>query len=60
MPASAGLMAPDPIAMAVAQREVIAPPWDVDRGMTIKPPQSGARMPVIQPDMPGDRYGIER
>ena len=43
------------------QREVIAPPSDVDPQMTIRPPSSSARMPVIAPpELPGGRFGIER
>jgi hypothetical protein len=43
------------------QREVIAPPSDVDPDMAIVPPATGARMPIIPPpEAPGGRFGIER
>jgi hypothetical protein len=31
------------------QREVIEPPMSIDPGMTIDPPQIGARMPILRP-----------
>jgi hypothetical protein len=43
------------------QREVIAPPSDIDPNMAINPPATGARMPIIAPpEAPGGRFGIER
>jgi hypothetical protein len=40
-----------------SQRDVIQPPSSIDPGMTIDPPQTGAKMPVIYPPgtMPGNR-----
>jgi hypothetical protein len=43
------------------RREVIAPPSDVDRGMAIKPPLTGARMPIVaSPEASNGRFGIQR
>jgi hypothetical protein len=43
------------------QREIIAPPSDIDPGMTKMPPHTGARMPIIAPpEVPGERFGIQR
>jgi hypothetical protein len=43
------------------QREVIAPPSDIDPGMARTPPTTGARMPVVAPpELPGGRFGIQR
>jgi hypothetical protein len=43
------------------QHEVIAPPSDIDPGMTKRPPMTGARMPILTPpDEPGTRFGIQR
>jgi hypothetical protein len=43
------------------QREVITPPSDVDSGMTITPPDSGVRMPIVTPPAtPGGRFVVQR
>ena len=58
---AAAVIAPDPGVQATNSREVIAPPSDVDRGMAITPPHTGARMPILTPpDTPGSRFGIQR
>jgi hypothetical protein len=45
----------------IDDREVIAPPSDIDPDMAKTPPATGARMPVIAPpEAPGGRFGIER
>ena len=31
------------------QRDVIEPPSSIDPGMTLDPPQTGAKMPIIHP-----------
>jgi hypothetical protein len=43
-------------------RDVIDPPSSIDPGMTIDPPQTGARMPIIRsPGMvPGSRLILPR
>jgi hypothetical protein len=58
---AAAVIAPAAGAGISDQREVIAPPSDVDPDMAIKPPATGARMPIIAPpELPGSRFGIER
>jgi hypothetical protein len=43
------------------QREIIAPPSEIDPGMALRPPMTGARMPIIAPPaIPSDRFGIGR
>jgi len=43
------------------QREVIQPPSSIDPGMTIDPPQIGAKMPIIHPPgTPGSRFVLPR
>jgi hypothetical protein len=44
------------------QRDVIDPPSSIDPGMTIDPPQTGARMPIIHPPgtEPGGRLILPR
>jgi len=38
------------------QRDVIEPPSSIDPGMTLDPPQTGAKMPVIRPQVaPGGK-----
>jgi len=39
------------------QREIIAPPSDIDPDMAITPPHTGARMPIIAPPEQGWRFG---
>jgi len=58
---AAAVIAP-PTGMDIAdQREIIAPPSDIDPGMARMPPATGARMPVIAPpEVPGNRFGIQR
>jgi len=58
---AATVIAPTAALDIVDQREVIAPPSDVDPEMAITPPMTGARMPiVIPPDAPSGRFGIQR
>jgi hypothetical protein len=43
------------------QREVIQPPSSIDPGMTLDPPQTGAKMPIFHPpDMPVSRFILPR
>jgi hypothetical protein len=44
------------------QRDVIDPPSSIDPGMTIDPPQTGARMPIVHPPgtEPGGRLILPR
>jgi hypothetical protein len=43
------------------QRDIIAPPSDIDPGMAKLPPAIGMRMPIIGlPDAPGGRFGLDR
>jgi hypothetical protein len=54
----AALVGPAPgIGSPDSQRDVIQPPSSIDPGMTIDPPQTGAKMPVIHPPgtAPGSR-----
>jgi hypothetical protein len=54
----AALVGPAPgLGSLDSQRDVIQPPSSVDPGMTIDPPQTGAKMPVIHPPgtIPGNR-----
>jgi hypothetical protein len=54
----AALVGPAPgIGSLDSQRDVIQPPSSIDPGMTIDPPQTGAKMPVIHPPgaAPGSR-----
>jgi hypothetical protein len=54
----AALVGPAPgIGSFDSQRDVIEPPSSIDPGMTIDPPQTGAKMPVIHPPgaIPGNR-----
>jgi len=37
------------MANADTQRDVIEPPSSIDPGMALDPPQTGARMPIVQP-----------
>jgi hypothetical protein len=58
---AAAVIAPAAGAEIADQREVISPPSDIDPHMAIKPPATGARMPVVAPpELPGSRFGIER
>ena len=44
------------VGTADIEREVIQPPSSIDPGMTLDPPQTGAKMPIIRPpDTPGGR-----
>ena len=46
----AALVGPAPgIGSPDNQRDVLQPPSSIDPGMTIDPPQTGAKMPVIHP-----------
>jgi hypothetical protein len=59
--AAAADIAPATAIEVADQREIIAPPPDIDPGMTKMPPATGARMPVIAPpEVPGGRFGIQR
>jgi hypothetical protein len=54
----AALIGPAPgIGSLDSQRDVIQPPSSIDPGMTIDPPHTGAKMPVIHPPgtAPGNR-----
>jgi hypothetical protein len=44
------------------QRDVIDPPSSIDPGMTLDPPQTDARMPIIRPPGmgPGSRLILPR
>jgi hypothetical protein len=43
------------------QRDIIAPPSDIDPGMAKSPPAIGMPMPIIvPPEALGGRFGIER
>lgn len=54
---TAAAIAPVPGMDIADQREIIAPPSDIDRDMAITPPHTGARMPVIAPPEAGWRFG---
>ena len=46
----AALVGPAPgIGSLDSQRDVIQPPSSIDPGMTIDPPQTGAKMPILRP-----------
>jgi hypothetical protein len=54
----AALVGPAPgIGSLDSQRDVIEPPSSIDPGMSIDPPQTGAKTPVVHPPgaMPGNR-----
>jgi hypothetical protein len=54
----AALVGPAPgIGSFDSQRDVIEPPSSIDPGMSIDPPQTGAKMPVVHPPgtMPSNR-----
>lgn len=54
----AALVGPAPgLGSLDGQRDVIQPPSSIDPGMTIDPPQTGAKMPVVHPPgtAPGNR-----
>jgi hypothetical protein len=54
----AALVGPAPgLGSLDSQHDVIQPPSSIDPGMTIDPPHTGAKMPVIHPPgaMPGNR-----
>jgi hypothetical protein len=53
--AAAALMGPSIALSGSAQRDVIDPPSSIDPGMTIDPPQTGSRTPIIHP--PGTEPG---
>jgi hypothetical protein len=43
------------------QRDVIEPPSSIDPGMTLDPPQTGAKMPIIRPQAtPGGKLILPR
>jgi hypothetical protein len=50
------------VASADAQRDVIEPPSSVDPGMSLDPPQTGAKMPIIHPPVaaPNSRLILPR
>ena len=56
----AAVMGPLAIGAPDAQRDVIEPPSNIDPGMALDPPQTGAKMPVIHPQMPGGRVVVPR
>jgi hypothetical protein len=58
----AAVMAPMGIAGPDGQRDVIQPPSSVDPGMSLDPPDTGAKMPVIRPPgaMPNNRMLLPR
>jgi hypothetical protein len=59
--AAAADIAPATAIEVADQREIIAPPSDIDPGMAKMPPAAGVRMPVITPpEVPGGRFGIQR
>jgi hypothetical protein len=54
----AALVGPAPgLGSLDSQRDVIEPPSSIDPGMSIDPPQTGAKMPVVHPPgaMPNNR-----
>lgn len=58
---AAALIAPASGMDIADQREIIAPPSDIDPGMERMPPATGGRMPIIAPpEVPGGRFGIQR
>ena len=47
--------------MAADQQEVITPPGGIDPDITIAPPATGARMPILRPPaIPGGKSGLGR
>jgi hypothetical protein len=59
---TAAVMGPIGIGTPDPQRDVIEPPSSIDPGMTLDPPQTGARMPIIHPPgtVPGGRLILPR
>jgi len=58
----AAVMSPMGIATLDGQRDVIEPPSSIDPGMTLDPPQTGAKMPIVHPPgtTPGSRLILPR
>jgi hypothetical protein len=58
---AAAIVAPVAGADIADQREIIAPPSDIDPGIAMQPPVTGARMPIIAPPaIPSEQFGIGR
>lgn len=58
----AAVLGPMGIAGPDGQRDVISPPSSVDPGMSLDPPDTGAKMPVIHPpgSVPSNRMLLPR
>jgi hypothetical protein len=60
---AAAIMGPSMALVAPGdQRDVIEPPSSIDPGMTLDPPQTGAKMPIVHPPgiVPGGRLVLPR
>jgi hypothetical protein len=59
---AAAIMGPSIAMIGSGDRDVIDPPSSIDPGMTLDPPQTGARMPIIRPPemTPGGRLILPR